>query len=273
MPVPGVPRTYGDNGTTGGREGSFSAGGSDKVSGPIRRGMCPRGENMRRLSGFLLMSILLPAGVSAQENRPYIVMSGLMLALVESEGTHSAGGETLSAEFDMDAGYGATLAFGFGAAPGASAEIEVGYRATDLARLQNVRVTNSPGATARVRGRFPVTGSLNTSSLMVNGYYTFDVRAFRPYVGAGVGVARHEWSNADRIVANSAGDILHYLPSTSNDDVAFAYQLMLGLNWVLADNMEARAGYRYFATTDVNFDGVEAGYATHNVDGGLIIRF
>lgn len=227
---------------------------------------------MRRLYGFLLMSILLaPAGVSAQENRPYIVMSGLMLALVESEGTYSESGTTLSAEFDMDAGYGATLAFGFGAAPGASAEIEVGYRATDLARIENVRVTSSTGATARIPGRISGTGDLNTTSLMVNGYYTFDVRAFRPYVGAGVGLARHEWNNSGRLIPSRIGEF--YLPETSGDDVVFAYQLMLGLNWLLADNLEARAGYRYFATGDANFDGVKAGYATHNVDGGLIIRF
>ena len=227
---------------------------------------------MRRLSGFLLMSILLlPAGASAQENRPYIVMGGLMLALVESEETGSVGGATYSAELDMDAGYGATLAFGFGAAPGASAEIEVGYRATDLARIENVRITSSTGATARIPGRISGTGNLNTTSLMVNGYYTFDTRAFRPYVGAGVGLAQHEWSNSDQILTSSVANV--YVPSTSDDDVVFAYQLMLGLNWILADNMEARAGYRYFATGDANFDGVTAGYATHNVDGGLIIRF
>ena len=226
---------------------------------------------MRRLSGFLLVSILLPAGVSAQENRPYIVMSGLMLALVESEGTYSDSGETLSAEFDMDAGYGATLAFGFGAAPGASAEIEVGYRATDLARLENMRVATSAVTATRIPGTVSGSGSLNTSSLMVNGYYTFDVRAFRPYVGAGVGLARHEWSNSGRLIPSPVGDI--YLPETSDDDVVFAYQLMLGLNWILADNLEARAGYRYFATNKADFGGIEAGYATHNVDGGLIIRF
>ena len=134
-----------------------------------------------------------------------------------------------------------------------------------------MRVATSAVAPTRIPGRVSGTGSLNTSSLMVNGYYTFDTRAFRPYVGAGVGLARHEWSNSGRLIPSPVGDI--YLPSTSDDDVVFAYQLMLGLNWILADNMEARAGYRYFATGDANFDGVKVGYATHNVDGGLIIRF
>ena len=211
---------------------------------------------MRRLLGILLVSVLLPAGVSAQENRPYIVMSGLMLALVESEGTYTGGGgSSFSAEFDMDTGYGATLAFGFGAVPGVSAEIEVGYRATDLSGIENVR------------GRTSATGGVDTSSLMVNGYYTFDTRAFRPYVGAGVGLAQHKWENSAQPVGG------RYVPAASEDDVVFAYQFMLGLNWHLADNMEARAGYRYFATGEANFDGIDAGYATHNVDGGLIIRF
>ena len=213
------------------------------------------------------MSILLPAGVSAQENRPYVVMSGLLLGLVESEGTFSGGESTFSAEFEMDSGYGAALAFGYGAAPGVSGEIEVGYRATDIGGIENVRVTNSVGATYRIPGRTSTTGDVNTLSLMVNGYYTFDTRTFRPYVGAGVGLAQHKWTNAGRGVAAI------YVPSTSDDDVVFAYQFMLGLNWHLADNMEARAGYRYFATNEANFDGVHAGYATHNVDGGLIIRF
>ena len=218
------------------------------------------------------MSVLLPAGVSAQENRPYIVMSGLMLALVESEGTYSGGGgPSFSAEFDMDTGYGATLAFGFGAAPGVSGEIEVGYRATDLGGIENVRVANAGGTTTPVQGRISGSGNLNTTSLMVNGYYTFDTRAFRPYVGVGAGLAQHEWKSSEPILGPSATRI--YMPPISDDDVVFAYQFMLGLNWHLADNMEARAGYRYFATNKANFGGVNAGYATHNVDGGLIIRF
>lgn len=226
---------------------------------------------MRRLLGFLLMSALLPAGVSAQESRPYIVMSGLLLALVESDGTYSDGDATFSAEFDMDAGYGATLAFGFGAAPGMSGEIEVGYRTTDLSGIENVQVTDSYGATSSIPENISGTGNLNTLSLMVNGYYTFDTRVFRPYVGAGVGLAQHKRKSSEQILNTSVTKF--YVPSTSDDDVVFAYQFMLGLNWHLADNTEARAGYRYFATNKANFDGVNAGYATHNVDAGLIIRF
>ena len=219
------------------------------------------------------MSTLLPAGVAAQENRPYFVMSGLLLALVESDGTYADDEATASAEFEfeLDAGYGATLAFGYGAAPGLSGEIEVGYRTTDLSGIENVQVTNSYGATASIPENISGTGNLNTLSLMVNGYYTFDTRVFRPYVGAGVGLAQHKRKSSEQILNTSVADV--YVPRTSDDDVVFAYQFMLGLNWDLADNTEARAGYRYFATNKANFNGVKAGYATHNVDAGLVIRF
>ena len=48
---------------------------------------------------------------------------------------------------------------------------------------------------------------------------------------------------------------------------------MPGLNRAFADNTEARAGYRYFATADAKFGGVSAGYESHNIDAGLVIRF
>ena len=226
---------------------------------------------MRRLLGFLLVSVLLPTGVSAQEHRPYIVMSGLLLALVESDGTYADNDGAVSAEFDMDAGYGATLAFGYGATPGISGEIEVGYRTTGHSGIENVKITDSSGAAASIPGNISATGNLNTSSLMVNGYYTFDTRVFRPYVGVGVGLAQHNWKNSGQYLEH--GDAEVYVPRTTDDDVVFAYQFMVGLNWAFADNTEARAGYRYFATNRADFDGIKAGYATHNVDAGLIIRF
>ena len=134
----------------------------DMVRRPFHRRTCPRGENMRRLLGFLLMSVLLPTGVSAQEHRPYIVMSGLLLALVESDGTYADNDGAVATEFDMDAGYGATLAFGFGAAPGLSGEIEVGYRATDLSGFEDLRIRDSSGTAASIPGSISATGDLST---------------------------------------------------------------------------------------------------------------
>ena len=226
---------------------------------------------MRRLIGFILISAFVPAVASAQESRPFVVMSGLFLALVESGGTYADDKWTATGDFEMDAGYGATLAFGYGATPGISGEIEVGYRTTDLSGIENVTITNRGNPETSVVGGIPADGDLDTLSFMVNGIYTFDTRVFRPYVGVGIGLAQHRWKYPGQTLGTSLGNV--DVPRTWDDDVVFAYQLMVGLNWAFADNTEARAGYRYFATTEGEFGPIDAGYNTHSIDAGIAIRF
>ena len=232
---------------------------------------------MRQLLGLLFITLFLPAVVSAQVQRPYVVMSGLLLALVESDWTDTVD-ETpqnsafdVSGEFEMDVGYGVTLAFGYGANPGISAEIEAGYRTTDVSGIENVKVKvpDEPGIS--IPGGIPARGDLNTLSFMANGYYTFDTKVFRPYVGVGIGLAQHKATIPEQVLRTSAGNLL--VPRYSGDDIVFAYQFMVGLNWTLADNTEARAGYRYFSTKDGNFDGTKVGYDTHSIDVGLLLSF
>ena len=147
---------------------------------------------MRGLLGILLIAAFLPGVALAQENRPYVVMSGLFLALVESDENATSDEVGVSLEFEMDAGFGATLAFGYGANPGLSGEIEAGYRATQASGIENTEV-NFPGSpTYALLQKIPVDADLNTLSLMANGYYTIDAKVFRPYVGAGIGLAQHK---------------------------------------------------------------------------------
>lgn len=236
-----------------------------------------REETMRQLLGLLLMTLFLPAVVSAQVQRPYVVMSGLLLALVESDWTDTVDEAPqmpafdVSGEFEMDVGYGVTLAFGYGANPGISAELEAGYRATDVSGIENVAVNFPDKPEISIPGSISARGDLNTLSFMANGYYTFDTKVFRPYVGVGIGLAQHKATIPSQILSTSAGDLL--VPRYSGDDIVFAYQLMAGLNWTLADNTEGRAGYRYFSTKDGNFDGTKVGYGTHSIEAGLLISF
>ena len=226
---------------------------------------------MRGLLGILLIAAFLPGVALAQENRPYVVMSGLFLALVESDENATSDEVGVSLEFEMDAGFGATLAFGYGANPGLSGEIEAGYRATQASGIENTEV-NFPGSpTYALLQKIPVDADLNTLSLMANGYYTIDAKVFRPYVGAGIGLAQHKAKYPMLNLPTPVGPAS--VPGFSGDDVVFAYQFMLGLNWAFADNTEARAGYRYFATTEAKFGGVSVGYESHNIDAGLVIRF
>ena len=91
--------------------------------------------------------------------------------------------------------------------------------------------------------------TLKTISLMANGYYDFNMDSgFTPYVGAGIGFARHD-----------IGD---------DDDTVFAYQATLGVALAMSETMDLDFAYRYFATADPDF-GVELDYDSHNFTVGV----
>lgn len=102
--------------------------------------------------------------------------------------------------------------------------------------------------------------TLNTISLMLNGYYDFQTgSALTPYVGAGIGWARHD------------------IDDENVDDSVFAYQGTLGVCWALSDTMALDFAYRYFATADPEFGDGEASqemeYDSHNLTAGIRFKF
>ena len=98
--------------------------------------------------------------------------------------------------------------------------------------------------------------TLTTTSLMLNGYYDFQTdSSLTPYIGAGIGWARHDISDADV------------------DDSGFAYQGTIGVAYALSDTMALDLAYRYFATADPDFEGLDASYDSHNLTVGLRFGF
>jgi len=53
----------------------------------------------------------------------------------------------------------------------------------------------------------------------------------------------------------------------------FAYQVMAGVEYPFSEAMAAKIGYRYFATSQADFDGLKASYGTHNFEAGILFRF
>lgn len=93
-----------------------------------------------------------------------------------------------------------------------------------------------------------------STSLLVNGYY--DISAFSgltPYIGAGIGFA--------------------YQDVVSDDDWVFAYQGTAGIAMAVSPAMDLDFAYRYFATNDAQFDGVEIDYESHNATVGVRFYF
>ena len=107
---------------------------------------------------------------------------------------------------------------------------------------------------------------------MVNAHYEMPLGAARPYLGAGLGIARHDGEltlSSPLLVpvlgADSVGE--------SGDDTVFAYQFMAGLGLEVSDNMTLFGGYRYMGTDDLEIEAFTASYGTHAIEAGLRVGF
>ena len=225
-------------------------------------------------ASLIVIAAFAPAVALAQSapglNSTYISVSGLYVSPTDSDLSTTGGGYTLSTDLEMDSGFGLLIAFGYGADVGLRGEVELGYRKNDFDKL-NGGTLRGPDTNISVSGEFPYKGDVTTLSLMANGIYAFEAGRLRPYFGVGFGVARHD-ATEDAQTVTIGEESLDY-PKSSEDDTVLAYQAIVGAAFPMSETMEARIGYRYFATADADFDGTEASYGTHNLEAGILIRF
>ena len=96
---------------------------------------------------------------------------------------------------------------------------------------------------------------LTASSLMGNFYLDFvNPSPVTPFLTAGLGMA--------------TVSLFDYY-----DDTVFAYQVGAGLAFAINPRMSIDLKYRYFATEDLDLDGIEAKFASHNVYCGFRFTF
>jgi len=157
-----------------------------------------------------------------------------------------------SGEFTFDTGIGLTAALGSTLGNGARGEIELGYRSNDFDKVK------FDGG-----GSYGLDGDVSTLSLMGNAYYDFPVGGpLTPFIGGGLGIAN---ITAD---IDDVGD---------DDDTVFAYQFILGAGLVASEVVTVDLQYRYFATSDPEFedefDSLDTEYATHNLMVGVRYSF
>lgn len=190
----------------------------------------------------------------------WIVLAGFGAAAASAE-TYLSGNMGLSSvsdadiradqdggELSLDHGFAVTGALGQTVGGAGRVEIELGYRTNDIDRVE----LDSFGTIAE-------DGDIRTVSLMGNAYYDLATgTSFTPFIGGGVGLANIE---AD---IKAVG---------SDDDTLFAYQVAAGGSLALDDRLTIDLQYRYFATADPAFDGVDAEYETHNLMFGLRLSF
>jgi opacity protein-like surface antigen len=194
---------------------------------------------MKSILVCFLTFVVTGFGVSTSFAGTYI--SGNLGAVIVNDSDIDDG--PFSGEVTFDTGYGFLAAFG-SSNQHSRVELEVGYRKNDF---DEIKIDGL--------GKFDIDGDVSSYSLMGNIYYDFSKEGgFYPFIGVGIGAAYVELDSDD------AG---------SEDDTELAYQVILGGSFTSSVGLSIDLQYRYFATDDLDFDGSEAEYGTHNLMLGL----
>lgn len=217
----------------------------------------------------LLAMPLLPGAAMAQEANGgvYASLRGAYAIPIDSDVSEKAAGSTFSSSLEAKSGFAFMAALGYSVAENLSVEIELGYRSFGFSRFKGLTVSGG----SPIAGALPIEGSVGTLSVMANGIFFGRLWQVRPYVGLGIGVARHT-GKFDAQKFGSDDNAIDY-PGASDTAFAVAYQVMAGIGYPLSDVAEIQVGYRYFATGRARFDTTQATYATHNFEAGVLFRF
>ena len=156
---------------------------------------------------------------------------------------------------ESDSGLAFGVAIGQGFSGNLRLEAELAYQKNDLDK-----------ASVSGLGSAVIDGDTSNTALLLNGYYDFkNESAFTPFISAGIGMAKVEVSN---IVLPGVG-----LATSSDDDTVFAYQIGAGLGYAINEKVSLDVKYRYFATSDPEFELTSAEYSSHNIYAGIRVGF
>lgn len=190
--------------------------------------------------------LAIPQTASAVEKGLYLEGRAGYSIPADSDLDSATGGQNI----EFDNGFAGSLAFGHAYELGLRAEIELGFRNSDIDSITG----GGSGA-----------GDVSALSFMGNLYYDLDMDGpLKPYVGFGLGVARLDADGA----APSTGVAI------DDTDTALAVQAMAGVAYELNDRTSLTLGYRYFAVPDADFTSntganFESEYTSHDFMVGL----
>jgi len=130
-------------------------------------------------------------------------------------------------------GPGALGAFGYKYEEGWRAEIEAGFRTSEVDGI-------SDGAGS---------GDVDAWTLIVNGLYDFEADGFTPYLGAGAGVAFLNYSRVTPVNDVNGTTSLNRLA-----DPNLALQAIAGVSFEIFDDVELTTQYNFLAVPEVEVD-------------------
>jgi opacity protein-like surface antigen len=150
----------------------------------------------------------------------------------------------------------------------------VGYRLNELRVEANVSYRNPDIDSVTISGTtLDGAGDVGALTGMINAYYDANLGLpVRPFVGAGIGIARVNIDSDPSAVLR-----------VDDDDTAFAWNLMAGVSYDVTNQVTVSAGYRYLHIGDLEFNAsisglgsgtLEAkGFASHEVLVGVRYNF
>lgn len=209
---------------------------------------------------------LAPMHAGAQSSKGVYVGIGGGLNFLNDTDFNILGAVNVDNEYDSGVMFGGFVGYDFGRVwsfGGIRAEGQLSYHDNDV-DVHSVAALggNQPGST----------GDASAIAFMANVYHDFlpDNR-FRPYIGAGIGLAIVDFSDFGIAAIPSVLD---------DDDTAFAWQLIAGASYDITPNVIFGVEYRYFSadaeltstagtgaiTSDIDYD-------SHIIMGRLSYRF
>jgi len=160
----------------------------------------------------------------------------------------------ITLDVESDTGFVFGVAAGYDLGNNIRVEGEIAYQQNDLDKASLLGLV------------VDLSGDSSSLALLLNGYYDFaNESAFTPFISAGLGVARVEINDFN--VAGSG------VPSESDDDTVFAYQIGAGVSYAINDQIDLDVKYRYFGTSDPEFNSTTSEYSSHNFYAGMRFSF
>jgi len=192
-----------------------------------------------------VVSVMLLALAAHAADGPYVSLNLGLVETVNSDVTDSSL-PGASMKLDYEQGFTAGMALGY-QFRSFGIEGEVAYQNADLNKI------------ALSGAAFDLGGDVSATSLLLNGYYNFVFGRFPlvPYLSAGVGLAQVNIHNMN--IPGSG------LLDWSDDDIVLSYQLGGGLDFSFGNKFSIGAKYRYFGTSDPEYNTTDISFESHQV--------
>lgn len=201
--------------------------------------------------------VLSPLSAQAEDN--YYVSGAIGYSFAQDFNGAPSGpgpiGAGINVDFDSDIAYTAAIGYSLDLEGPLDPrfELEYSYREQDIDQLNingNDTANNGPSG-----------GDFEVQTFLVNAIVDYDLgNGFKPYVGVGVGVADVE---ANGNYLNGGGVQFNLRDS----DTVFAAQGIAGASYEVTQNIEFFGDARYLATSEAEFERVNALGASTDHDG------